>query len=169
MFALNKLGIMKTTLLSLLAFAFALNINAQTQKEYSLQKTVTEKKIQVIPTVDLKVLNKAIAGNSINVFQENSNSLPNEVYKLSAVLDGSVVYVSWVTTNTTSHHYFIVERSEDGITFSEIDRVNSQETISETGDYKITDYSPLKGVNYYRLIQVVYISSDNTIKVLSKL
>jgi hypothetical protein len=69
----------------------------------------------------------------------------------AVLTDSSSVVVSWSTLLERNNRYFIVQRSADGLGFTNLD------TVAATGQphiYDYTDISPLAGVNYYRLLQV---------------
>ncbi len=84
----------------------------------------------------------------------NSNALPVEMESFSAKLVGETVDVKWRTINEANADYFIVEKSYDGASFFEIDRVGDQDQTSTFGTYGVTDIKPQFGSNYYRIVQV---------------
>jgi len=61
--------------------------------------------------------------------------------------------LTWVTLTERDHQYFEVERSEDGIDFSPIGRVNGAGNSSNEKRYSYKDEKPLTE-GYYRLKQV---------------
>lgn len=87
--------------------------------------------------------------------------LPVELTKFTAVQLGNATQLEWQTATETNCDYFIVERSTDGETFSEITRINGNGTTSQYHNYAAYDYQPLEGVNYYRLKQVDFNGSVN--------
>jgi hypothetical protein len=87
--------------------------------------------------------------------------LPVELTAFNAKQAGNATQLEWQTASETNCDYFIVERSTDGETFSEITRVNGHGTTSQYNDYVAYDYAPQEGVNYYRLKQVDYNGSVN--------
>ncbi len=64
--------------------------------------------------------------------------------------------LEWTTASEVNNHFFDLERSDDGINFFSIGRVNGHGTTSMRNDYSFNDYSPIEGTNYYRLRQVDY-------------
>ncbi len=62
-----------------------------------------------------------------------------------------IVELKWVTTLETNIRDFIVERSADNKTFSDIDTVPAVNNGRFTQNYMYEDKSPLQGFNYYRL------------------
>ncbi len=62
-------------------------------------------------------------------------------------------HLYWSTASEINNDYFTLERSADGITFTEIDRKDGAGTTSQVHSYESFDYYPLEGTNYYRLKQ----------------
>jgi hypothetical protein len=87
--------------------------------------------------------------------------LPVELTKFNGKQAGNATQLEWQTASETNCDYFIVERSTDGETFTEITRLNGHGTTSQYNDYVTYDYAPQEGVNYYRLKQVDYNGSVN--------
>ena len=81
-----------------------------------------------------------------------SSALPVGLLDFRAkAIDGKKSLLTWKTTNEQNNHYFDIERSADGATFSYIGRVAA--SGATTGNYTFTDIAPLDGTNYYRLRQ----------------
>lgn len=64
------------------------------------------------------------------------------------------VSLSWSTASELNFDYFSVERSEDGLTFSEVAQVKGHGTTNERNDYTFDDRFPFTGKSYYRLKSV---------------
>lgn len=62
----------------------------------------------------------------------------------------------WETSSETNNDFFLVQRSRDGRTFVDFDKVKGNGTTSKTQTYELYDNEPFDGVNYYRLIQYDY-------------
>lgn len=67
--------------------------------------------------------------------------------------EGSVS-VKWSTTNELNNDHFVIERSSDGRTFFPIAQVKANINAESIKEYSFTDKNPVKGPNYYRLLQV---------------
>ncbi len=80
--------------------------------------------------------------------------VPITLLSFTAVLRNREVFIDWKTTAEYNNHYFDVERSNDGINFIKIGRVNGNGTTSLPHDYSLVDAHPETGINYYRLKQV---------------
>lgn len=95
---------------------------------------------------------KILTLGSIN----HSTILPIELMSFTAVCNGRYVNLEWTTASERNNDYFIVERSDDAINFTEIARIAGAGNSIEQLDYTYTDYSATSGDNYYRLVQVDY-------------
>ena len=82
--------------------------------------------------------------------------LPIELLSFNAVKKGETAVISWVTLTELDNEYYEVERSDDGITFNTIGKVEGAGTTYQKQDYSFTDVRPLSGLNYYRLKQIDY-------------
>ena len=74
--------------------------------------------------------------------------LPVKLESFAAVKDGSAVKVSWKSAEEINSSEYIVQRSADGISFTNIGTVTAKGFSS---DYLFTDANPLTGSNFYRL------------------
>lgn len=79
--------------------------------------------------------------------------LPVAFGSMSANTKGCEVSIDWTTLNELRNDYFSVERSGDGVRFASIAKVKSQGSGSEERAYHYSDVHPLKGKNYYRVVQ----------------
>ncbi|AMR28385.1 hypothetical protein A0257_15665 [Hymenobacter psoromatis] len=80
--------------------------------------------------------------------------LPVKLVQFTAVRQGSAVRVAWATASEQNSAYFVVQRSADGRTFADQQRVAAQGTTTSRHDYATLDALPLAGLSYYRLRQV---------------
>ncbi|MBR5984301.1 MAG: T9SS type A sorting domain-containing protein [Bacteroidales bacterium] len=103
-------------------------------------------------TVSMEHYNK----NFIVSVKFHEDPLPIELLAFKASCKGKSVLVEWTTASERNNDYFIVERSDDAINFTEIARVAGAGNSIEQLDYNYTDYSAASGDNYYRLVQVDY-------------
>jgi hypothetical protein len=77
--------------------------------------------------------------------------------ELSATTRNNAVTLTWATAAETNNKHFVIQRSSDGQTFTQIGTVASKAangSSSATHSYAFTDKDPLVGVNHYRLQQV---------------
>jgi len=59
--------------------------------------------------------------------------------------------IYWSTESEINSREFVVERSRDGITWTVVGNVAAAGNSSATREYSLTDVSPARGINYYRL------------------
>ncbi|WP_304066561.1 pectinesterase family protein [Pedobacter glucosidilyticus] len=74
-------------------------------------------------------------------------------FQAQAVRQGKEVALKWTTAQEINTASFDIERSVDGQVFNAIGNVKAQNK-SGNFNYQFTDFSPLKGVSYYRLKQI---------------
>ena len=79
--------------------------------------------------------------------------LPVELLSLDAQCAGDNVIVSWKTASEHNSLNFVLERSEDGTAWSEIQTVAAAGNSNTVLEYAIEDAGAARGVKYYRLIQ----------------
>ncbi|MBK7966200.1 MAG: T9SS type A sorting domain-containing protein [Bacteroidetes bacterium] len=106
----------------------------------------------------------AVYGSSGSQIRQNSiyfkyfdmmpSPLPVELISFKATkISNQQVQVSWSTASEKNNDFFTIERSLDGNSFIEVQRVKGAGNSSSTRNYSIIDQEPTAGVNYYRLIQ----------------
>ncbi|MEO8761425.1 MAG: T9SS type A sorting domain-containing protein [Bacteroidia bacterium] len=82
--------------------------------------------------------------------------LPIQLADFTATQNVNEVDLKWSTVTEKNNSYFTIERSADGKTFEELNKIKS---IAENGNststlyYTDVDYTPLAGTSYYRLSQ----------------
>lgn len=80
--------------------------------------------------------------------------LPVSFLNFKGYQDRDGVQLEWVTSYEINNHFFEVERSRDGETFTAFERVDGKGNTEEESYYSSIDVMPFQGVNYYRLRQV---------------
>jgi hypothetical protein len=88
-------------------------------------------------------------------FTRGSIILPVTLTDYSALLsdDRSSVTVSWTTAKEENNRYFVLQRSADGQSFSDIDTVAATNQ-SDARSYYYIDKAPLRDHDFYRLSQI---------------
>lgn len=85
-------------------------------------------------------------------------SLPVTYGNIAAQYDGAsnTVTVKWTTLSEINNDYFVVQKSADGKTFTDLTTVTSQNggNSSSPTYYSATDTYPVAGTGYYRIKQV---------------
>ena len=97
-------------------------------------------------------------GDYFVTFASSNNNLvlPIELTSFTATCDGRSALVEWTTASEKNNDYFVLERSDDAINFTELARVAGAGNSIDPIDYAYTDYGIHGGDNYYRLVQVDY-------------
>ena len=90
---------------------------------------------------------------SITVYYSDPSTLPVSLVNFSAKKNNSSINVNWTTDNESGMSSYQVQRSSDGTNFSNIQSVQSRNSVGRTG-YSATDNKPLNGIGYYRLKMV---------------
>jgi len=91
-------------------------------------------------------------GNLFRCFGELCE-LPVELVSFTGEERDCITELNWQTATETNAHFFVIERSSNGIDYSEIGRVNAAGNSQTLVNYDFTDNNP--GIqNYYRLKQV---------------
>lgn len=80
--------------------------------------------------------------------------LPVELLYFTATPNGPVVDIDWATASEKNTSHFIVQRSPDGETWSDLQRTQAMGNASTTHLYEATDILPIEGDSYYRLVAV---------------
>jgi hypothetical protein len=88
---------------------------------------------------------------SIGIYPQNP--LPIELLNFDARCDGDRVTLRWTTASEINNQYFTLEKSRDGIAYTEIATVEGAGNSTSERQYAFTDVSPYAGTSYYRLSQ----------------
>lgn len=64
------------------------------------------------------------------------------------------VLLKWSTVTENNNGGFVIERSNDGVTFDSLSFIKSTSISGRGASYNYTDILPLNGTNYYRIKQV---------------
>jgi hypothetical protein len=114
-------------------------------------------------TLQLKITNLSSYagpdnGNYGMIFGYIGFSAPAPVTLLdfTAVKSGSEVALDWQTASEKNNHYFVIEKSKDGVGFTGADTIAGAGNSASQLNYHTTDPAPYIGTSYYRLKQVDY-------------
>jgi Calcineurin-like phosphoesterase len=129
-------------------------------------------------TRSVTVNNDAIGTYAYTVRDANTGSCIQDVFNITvsgtvpvmfryfnATLNNDKVVLEWSTSQENNNKYFTIEKSNDGINFSFLGKVNGAGTSSVSHTYQLMDYTPGDGVNYYRLSQTDYDGNTNNYEV----
>ncbi len=105
------------------------------------------------------IVNNAFAYNGAALLSRNntygfftSGTLPVHFISFEAQKQDKKAWLHWTVSDEINVSGYVVERSNDGRTFTQIGRVDYQ-TTNGNNDYYFTDEQPLAGVNYYRIAE----------------
>jgi hypothetical protein len=88
---------------------------------------------------------------TVSDFQIN---LPIELLSFEATpINNKYVQLNWQTSTEINNDYFTAERSTDGITWNELNKIDGAGNSSSILAYSTIDNNPSKGISYYRLKQ----------------
>jgi hypothetical protein len=82
-----------------------------------------------------------------------SGVIPVKLSSFTVQKSGNKVLLNWTSSQETNSSHYIVQQSTDGRNWKDITRVNAAGFSSRTLTYNATDYTPSKGMNFYRLKQ----------------
>lgn len=82
------------------------------------------------------------------------SSLPIQLLAFSGKQVGTTIELEWSTIQEVDNSFMVVERSKDGLLFSELGKIFGKADSGEPLVYHFTDTTPAIGTNYYRLRQV---------------
>ncbi|MGW8123325.1 SdrD B-like domain-containing protein [Roseivirga echinicomitans] len=93
-------------------------------------------------------------GNYYTLASGEENALPITLISFSGNSRGDHNELNWTTVSEINNSLFRIDRSADGETFETVGYKDGAGTTKSTIDYLFRDYEPLKGKNYYRLIDI---------------
>lgn len=96
-----------------------------------------------------------------------SAPLPVTLLSFSGYFNNGTVFLNWTTASESNNDYFIIEKSTDGINFSQVGMVPGSGTTNDEITYNFTDIEKMPGVIYYRLTQVDFDGSETQFNVIS--
>ena len=83
-----------------------------------------------------------------------NNPLPITLLRFNAVPGNKQVFISWATANEKNSDHFELERSQNGIDFTLLTKLNGAGNSNTLLNYSWIDTDPLNGNSYYRLKDV---------------
>ena len=97
-----------------------------------------------------------------DIIIDYSGLAPVSMLSFEAKRNGRVNNLSWTTSQELYTTKFVVERSNDGLSFSPIGNVTAVGNSTTSSNYRYIDATPAKGINYYRLR---ILDNDNSYKI----
>lgn len=80
--------------------------------------------------------------------------LPVELLFFKATATVTQIYITWATASELNSDFFIVEKSDDGLIFKTLAKVEAQGNSTVKINYETIDEKPTIGKTYYRLKEV---------------
>lgn len=110
-----------------------------------------------------------VIGFSKFIFYKGSATpLPVNLISFSARCQNSDIIVDWVTATELNNNYFILERSNDAVLFTEIAKINGAGNSNTIISYRFVDKNAKnQAINYYRLKQVDFDGKTTTSEIIA--
>lgn len=123
----------------------------------------------------LRTLNNAATPN---LFSDNSYyiddvsvieaiALPVELLNFTGYENNQKIELLWETASETNNDYFTIYRSNDGVSFKPIGKIEGAGNSSQYNSYQFTDKNPSDGINYYLLKQTDFDGKFSTSDVIA--
>ncbi len=116
-------------------------------------------------------------GLVVNMFGPNLNAsstspclvtLPIELISFKSSCDNQNTLFTWATSSESNNDYFVIEKSIDGINWSELDKVKGAGNSYHLLKYKYIDNTSAQDyLSYYRLKQVDFDETSSYSKIIS--
>lgn len=82
--------------------------------------------------------------------------LPIELLSFKAFKDNKDIKLEWITLTETNNDFFTILKSQNGLSFDELDKIDGKGTTTIAHKYNYIDYYPYSGYNYYKIKQTDY-------------
>jgi hypothetical protein len=105
------------------------------------------------PTITSTNIGGVTGLNNWWTLSQAGSPLPVELLSFEASQAGASVRLDWSTASEINNDYFTVERSRDGVEFSDVINVSGAGNSTNVSNYTTFDTDPMNGVSYYRLRQ----------------
>lgn len=93
------------------------------------------------------------SGNNLSRgIYEYTSALPVQLLSFKATSLGASILLHWQTSNEINNAGFIVQKSDDGISYADLSFVTAKQTANYL--YAFNDVNPNAGTNFYRLKQL---------------
>ena len=84
----------------------------------------------------------------------SANPLPIQLLEFTANPVGAQVVLNWSTLQEKNNRYFEVEKSQHGLEWTVLGKLDGETNSNRKKEYALVDTSPYNGLSYYRLKQV---------------
>lgn len=94
-------------------------------------------------------------------------SLPIELMSFSGIEEQDYNLLTWSTASEQNNDYFLLERSEDGVKWNNINSTDGMGNSNTKMNYSFRDFTFTNSLNYYRLSQVDFDGVSETFNIIS--
>ncbi len=94
------------------------------------------------------------SGQYFTLGSSEESALPISLLWFESYTHEDHIRLKWATAKEVNNSHFLIERSENGLDFTEVGSVPGNLDSDAILEYGWSDYSPLSGANYYRLVDV---------------
>ena len=88
-----------------------------------------------------------------NIAKLTNGVLPLELLSFTGENEGNINVLKWKTVSEIGVDYYLIEKSEDRISFEELGKVPAY-GYSSLNYYQLVDNNPKEGITYYRLTEI---------------
>jgi hypothetical protein len=109
-------------------------------------------------TIRIRLISTLVSGSDSDGYMDDlslisNGGLPIKIINFTADYINPSASLSWSTASEINNDYFTVERSEDGMQWSEVEIVDGAGNSSSPINYAVEDLHPFNKISYYRLKQ----------------
>ncbi len=97
---------------------------------------------------------------------DDSGTLPVTLLNQEVACEGDKVVLSWSTGSEINNHYFHIMRSDDGMSFQSVGRIDGSGNSNTMVNYSFIDENPVSGRCYYQIVQVDFDGSETLFPIL---
>jgi hypothetical protein len=105
-------------------------------------------------TILTNAINSSFSPFTFGSTSASVNALPIELSAFESACEGLGVMLSWTTQTELNNAEFVVERSDNGLSFTELGRIKGAGTSKTVKQYSFRDDKRADGIVYYRLRMV---------------
>lgn len=108
--------------------------------------------------IRIRLLGVVNTGPSVDSYFDNLSlttniALPVVYTSFNAMPENSIVKITWTTSSEVDNNYYTVQRSGNGTTWQDIQKINGAGYSNLPINYTAYDNNPLQGISYYRIKQ----------------
>jgi poly(3-hydroxybutyrate) depolymerase len=118
---------------------------------------LTGSHVETWPKVFNPEIRYSVGGKTLSIYEwllqyQRAPALPMEISAFTGVLFREDVQLAWLASHENNNHHFTINRSQDGVHFTEIATIPSKGNEQDHNTYNWKDDQPFNGINYYSLL-----------------